>query len=75
MAAMNTREAYDAICDAIIALATGRVASFQLGSKSVTYLDIDKLRSLKAELAVELCAEDSDPSHLTGAAVAYFERW
>lgn len=73
MAQMTTREAYDAVSQAIISLATGRVSSFQLGSRSVTFLDIDKLRSLKAELAAELAAEHTGPGLMPGGSVAFFD--
>lgn len=35
--------------DAILALASGNVASYSLGNRSCTYTDLDKLKGLKQE--------------------------
>ena len=74
MAEMTTREAYAAVSRAIIELATGKVASFQIGSRSVTYVDLKRLRELKAELAQEIRAEETEANLLGGATVAFFDR-
>lgn len=35
--------------DAILALSSGNVASYSLGNRSVSYTDLDKIRSLRKE--------------------------
>ena len=39
----------DKLDDAILALASGNVASYSLGNRSVSYTDIDKLKSTRNE--------------------------
>lgn len=72
--AMTTREAYEAVRQAIIDIACGKVSYLQIGGRQVQFMDIEKLRALKKELALELAAEETPDGHLGGASVAFFDR-
>ncbi|MGJ4851451.1 hypothetical protein ACH6CV_14505 [Bacillota bacterium Meth-B3] len=70
---MSTQDAYEAVRQAIIAIACGKVSYLQIGGRQVQFQDIEKLRALKNELAMELIAEASVPDLLGGAYVAFFD--
>lgn len=49
--------------DAIMSLASGNVASYSLGNRSVSYADIDKLKSLRDETEQRIDALEAKLSH------------
>ena len=49
--------------DAIGALTSGNVSSYSLGNRSVSYVDIDKLKGLKAETEDEIDRLEALLSH------------
>lgn len=70
---MSTQDAYQAVRQAVIDIACGKVSYLQLGGRQVQFHDIEKLRALKNELAMELIAEAGTPDLLGGASVAFFD--
>lgn len=70
----TTREKIAAVRRAIHQLMVGRVKSYQIGRRTVTYYDIKELRDYLRDLQRQLAEEEGDPSLLAGTHVAFFDR-
>ena len=70
----TTAEMLAAVKRALFEIATGKVKTFALGTRSLTFHNLGELRALKRELEQELTDEHTSPDLLSGAKVAYFDR-
>lgn len=69
----STKERLLAVQAAIHRLVSKRVSSVQIGRRTVSFLDLEKLMKLERQLKAELAAEQGDDGHLFATDVAYFD--
>lgn len=56
-------ELLDKITEGIMNLASGSVSSYSLGNRSISYQDLDKLKSLREETEARICELEAKLSH------------
>ena len=71
---LSTREMIAEVKLAIHKLVTGRIKSYQIGRRTITYYSIKELKDYLRDLEEQLAIEEQDPSLMSGVHVAYFDR-
>ena len=71
---LTTRERIAEVRAAIHKLAVGRIKSYQLGRRTITYYDIKALKEYLRDLEDQLIAEEGDPALFAGTHVAFFDK-
>ncbi len=70
----STREKLVEVEAAIHELMTGKIKSYMIGRRMVTYLNLEDLRRYQRELTAQLRAEGSDGTQIYGSTVSFFDR-
>jgi hypothetical protein len=68
------REMLATVNDAIKKIVSGKVQSYAIGKRNLTYHNLSELRKLRAELINEIAAAETPAGQLTGTGVAVFDR-
>lgn len=71
---LDKRKMLDDARRALHELICGRIKSYQIGRRTITYYSIKELRDYIRDLEAEIAQEDGDGNHLFGASAAFFDR-
>lgn len=72
--ALSKREMLAQARQALHALMVGRIKSYQIGRRTITYYSLKELQAYIRELEAEIAQEAEDADHLFGASAAFFDR-
>ena len=70
---LTTREKLAEVREAIHDLMVGRISSYQIGRRTITYYKLADLRAYERTLLAELRAEEGDGATIAGAYVTFFD--
>lgn len=55
-------------------LMVGKIKSYQIGRRTITYYSLQELRTYIRDLEAEIAQAEGDDAHLFGASAAFFDR-
>ena len=70
----SKRERLQEIETAIHELAIGKISSYMMGRRQITYHRLEELRKYRRELLAEIAEDEQDARNMYAAVVSFFDR-